>query len=163
MVKRRNKSKILTARSGETPTPERYRQNGGVTKEIAASDNNGHALLHRFRATADCPLDAYFQRGKLSEPLYRAGTRFRHAYFRVVLRVVHVEGTGCGTHGDPEAEFLTPVYSERLLREAYGILSPKQKTIIIAVCGHDEWAGGAVNLKTLLRGLEQMSRLWKMG
>jgi hypothetical protein len=161
MAKRKHNKKLLPARVGEAPTPERRRQGSGIVAEVIDRDGGGKVLMHRFKAAADCPLDSYILRGNLTQAEYRAGIKFRHAYLRGVLRV-HVEDIGSGAHGDPEQAALTPIYSERALREAYEVLSARQKAIVIAVCGHDEWAGGTVNIKTLQRGLGMMADLWKL-
>jgi hypothetical protein len=57
---------------------------------------------------------------------------------------------------------LTPIYSERLIGQAYEALSPKQKAIIVDVCGHDECAGETAKFKTLLRGLTKLCEVWKI-
>jgi hypothetical protein len=161
MAKRKHKGRITAVRTGETPTPERRLQHGGVSAEVIDRDNRGKVLMHRFKAIAECPLDAYWQRGHLTEAEYKAGTKFRHAYFRAILRI-QVEDKGSGAHGDPEMSMIAPIYSEQILREAYVVLSPLQKAVIVAVCGHDEWAGGTPKIKTLHRGLERLVDLWKL-
>lgn len=161
MAKRKHKSRVLTVRSGDSPTPERRAQNGGVAKEVTDRDCRGNALMYRFKAVADCPLDAYFQRGHLTETEYKASMKFRHAYLRAILRV-KVQDIDSGSRGDPEMAALMPIHSERILNEAYAVLSSAQKALIISVCGHDEWAGGFYKLQTLHRGLEKLADLWKL-
>lgn len=161
MAKRKHKTKVQSIRTGESPTQERRVQNGGVVKEVTDRDCKGNALTYRFKAVADCPLDAYFLRGNLTGPEYEAGMKFRRAYLRSILHV-RAQDTDSGSHGDPEMAALMPVYSERILQEACETLSPAQKTVVISVCGYDEWAGGSYKLQTLHRGLEKLAILWKI-
>lgn len=160
MAKRKHKIKVLTVRSGDSPTPERRAQNGGVAKEVTARDCRGNALMVRFKAVAECPLDAYFQRGHLTEAEYKASMKFRHAYLRAILQV-RVQDVESGSRGDHEMAALMPIHSERVLKEACEVLSTAQKAVVISVCGHDEWAGGFYKLQTLHRGLEKLADLWK--
>ncbi|MEJ0061656.1 MAG: hypothetical protein WDO70_00245 [Alphaproteobacteria bacterium] len=161
MAKYKRRKKIPAILTGDASTPERQRRNGGIAREVIARDNHGEAMMFRFKAAIDCALDAYFQRGVLTQTEYMAGMKFRHAYLRAVLKV-RVEDIDSGSHGDPEMSFLTPIYSERVLREAYETMSAKQKAVIVAVCGHDEWAGGTSKLKILHRGLEKLAGIWKL-
>ena len=161
MATRRHKRKNIPVRVGEGPTPERRKQSRIVTEVIdRATDNK--VLMCRYKVIGDTPLDAYLLRGKITQDEHRAGLKFRAAYLRAVLRI-RAEDTGVGAHGDPEMAFITPVHSERVLREANGVLTPAQKALIISVCGHDEWAGGTVKLRTLHRALEALVKLWKLG
>lgn len=158
MTARRHKRRNLSVRVGETPTRERRNQ-GALATEVIDRDCEGKALICRYKVLGDIPLDAYLLRGKISEGAYQAGLKFRSAYMRAVLRV-HVEDAGAGAHGDPEVAALTPIYSVQILNAAYAVLSPRQKALLIDVCGHDLWAGGTVNIKTMRRGLEVLAALW---
>ena len=161
MSQNRRKTRITTVRIGEAPTQERRRQNGGVTHEAVDRDKHGRVLIRRYKSVWDCPLDTYRDRQVISAPEYEAGSKFRHAYFRAVLGI-KVDDVGAGSCGDKEMAVLTPIYSERLLKEAYEALSEHQKAIIIDVCGHDECAGETAKLKTLHRGLERLCEIWKI-
>ena len=98
MSKRQHKKRVHAVRIGESPTPERRRQNGGVNAEVVDRDVTGQILIQRYKAFADCPLDIYFLRGQLTEAEYKAGIKFRNAYFRAVLRI-KVDDIGSGCHG----------------------------------------------------------------
>ncbi|MDX2028235.1 MAG: hypothetical protein SFW62_06335 [Alphaproteobacteria bacterium] len=161
MQKKRHKPRIATVRIGEKPTPERRNQNGGVISEIVDRGAGDKILVKRYRAVWECPLDTYLCRRVISEQEYRAGLKFRHAYFRAVLGI-KVDNIGSGSGGDREMAMLTPIYSERLLNDAYEALSFKQKEIVISVCGHDEVVGETAKLKTLHRGLERLCDVWKI-
>ncbi len=161
MSKRRYKKKAISIRVGELATKERRRQHGGVRTEIVDRSVDNKAIVKRHRAIAECTLDRYFLRELISEAEYEAGMKFRHAYLRAVLRI-KVDDVGVGAHGDLEMSALMVIKSEKLLREAYGVLSLAQQTVIIAVCGFDEWAGGAYRLETFHRGLEKLIDLWKL-
>jgi hypothetical protein len=161
MSKKQRKTRISTVRIGEVPTPERRRHNGGVACENVDRDVNGRVLVKRYKSVWDCPLDAYRSRDVITETEHHAGLKFRYAYFRAVLGI-RVEDIGSGSKEDTEMAFLSPIYSERLLNEAYEALSPKQKDIVIDVCGHDECAGETAKLKTLHRALEKLCEIWEI-
>ena len=161
MKKRRQKNRATSVRTGETPTQERRRQNGGFTVEVIDRDVENRILIQRYRALSESPLDAYCLRNALTGAEYKAGVKFRQAYFRAVLKI-KVNDMGEGAKGDVEISALTPIYSEKLLREAYEAISPKQKAVIIAVCGHDEYLGDTYKIQTLHRGLEKLVDLWKL-
>jgi len=161
MAKKQKKARILTVRAGEAPTPERRFHNGGVVSEIVDRDISHSILVKRYKAAWECPLDAYLIRGAITEPEHRAGVKFRNAYLRAVLRL-RIEDIGTGCRGSADMAALTPIYSQRLLNDAYSALSTKQRAILISVCGHDEVAGATPRLKTLHRGLEKLCEVWKI-
>jgi hypothetical protein len=145
--------------TGEKANNERQSHNGGVITQIVECAGDGKTRIIRHRAAAECVLDAYCLRNCISPTQYQAGLQFRKAYLRAVLHV-RVADNGAGSHGDSEMAFLTRIHSEELLKSAYAILSDKQKAIVINVCGHDIWAGGKVNLRTLNRGLRRLAEYW---
>jgi len=163
MSKRGSKSKRKASLfcHGMSVTKERQRQNGGVVTEPIHEKSDGKTYIKRQRAVSECILDYYLAHNKITEVEHDAGMKFRRAYLRAVLRIWTDEGSG-GSHGDPEMAALLPIISEQVLREAYGVLSPRQKAVIISVCGHDAWAGETHVLKTLHRGLAQLIKLWRL-
>jgi hypothetical protein len=158
MSKVRIRRTIRSVRSGTTPTPERRRQHGGVIKEVVDRDAEGNVLIQRYKAAFECPLDAYRLKDKITESEHRAGIKFRHAYMRAVLKI-RVEDIGSGSHGSYDMAALLPIHSERVLNEAYSVLTPQQKAAVIAVCGHDERPNRDY-FQTLHRGLEILAVLW---
>jgi hypothetical protein len=161
MGKRHKKTHVSSVRHGESPTIERTRHLGGTRIEIIDRDLSGHTLIRRHKAAWECPLDAYFERGVLSQSEHQAGHKFRRAYIRAVMRVRTDDSSG-GAHGDRQMAAVMPIYSEQLLKAAYATLSTQQRAIIINVCGHDEVAGHSARLKTLHRGLERLCALWDL-
>jgi hypothetical protein len=159
MAKRKYKKKAVSIRIGETAPKERNQHQGGLISEVIDRLPNGKAIMKRLRAMAECVLDAYLIREVISLIEYKAAMRFRKAYLRAVLHV-KTHNTGVGHHGDFEHAALTPTESEQLLRQAYGVLDMSEKAVIIAVCGHDDWSGGAYRVKYLHSGLEKMVKLW---
>jgi len=156
-MKKRRISRFI--RHGLAPTCERKRQQGGVLKETVDRDARGNVLIERYKAAFECRLDEYRLRDKINEDEYRVGIKFRHAYMRAVLKI-QVEDIGSGCHGSYDMGALLPIHSERILREAYSVLSPSQKTAIIAVCGHDERPRDKDHFQTFRRGLEILTELW---
>jgi hypothetical protein len=154
---KRNKKSIVAIRIGERPSPQRHNQNGGVIADIIERTVDGKVLLERFRTYADCPLDVYFLRGKISEAQYMAGMNFRRAYMRAVLRIRVAERSSAAF--DREMATLIPIYSYRFLEKAYATLSSAQKSLVIDICGHDRWAGDTYRLETFVRGLTKLTAL----
>ena len=159
MAKRRHRRKVHTVRIGETPTPERRKRNGGVVSEVVDRDVSGDIVMLRYKAVAECPLDVYYLEGRITEAEYKAAYNFRFAYFRGVLGF-RVEQIGAGAHGEVGMESVNTIYSRELLDKAYRVLSTKQKSVTISVCGHDEWAGKTAKMNTLRRALERLAALW---
>ena len=83
---------------------------------------------------------------------YAAGMKFRYAYMRAVLKV-HVDDIGSGCHGSFDMAALLPIHSERIINEAYSVLSPQNKLAIIAGCGHDEKPKDKDHFQTFRRGM----------
>lgn len=161
MSKRPYKKKALPFPSGETAPKERQQHQGGLKTEISDRDASGKAVIKRQSAVAECVLDAYFIRELISDPQYQAGMKFRYAYLRAMLRI-KVADRGAGSHHDPEMSVITLIHSERLVKEAYAALDITEQTVVIAVCGHDEWAGGNHRMPYLQSGLDRLAILWKI-
>ncbi|MDR3560892.1 MAG: hypothetical protein P4N59_05565 [Negativicutes bacterium] len=161
MPKRHYKKKALPVRIGET-APKQRAQHGGVIMETIDRDARGMALTKRQRSIAECVLDVYFLRQFIDEAEYEAGMIFRKAYLRAVLRV-RVEDAGAGCHGELGMEPLMIVHSEYLLRKAYKALPVTEQAVIVAVCGHDAWAGNGYRSMLLHSGLRVLANLWKVG
>jgi hypothetical protein len=158
-TKRKYKKKALPVRLGEQVTKERRRKHGGIKTEILGRDLRGKVIIRRQRAAAECTLDVYSIRQTITDEQYQAGLKFRIAYLRAVLRI-RVSDIGYGCRGDDEMSVILPLYSEQLLRKAYQKLSLEQRSVIISVCGHDEWAGGIYRLHWLRSGLDVLAQLW---
>lgn len=159
--KKKRPKRSLAAKKGILATKERCRQQGGIREEVVDRAASGGVLTKRHRACEECKLDAYFLRRYLTSAEYEAGIKFRIAYLRVVFRLKVDDGSS-GSHGDTEMALLIVPISEQVLRQAYAILSAAQKTIIIKVCGHDEWAGDKDRIKTMQRGLSKLATLWNL-
>jgi len=161
MAKRSHKKPVKSLRSGEVAPKERHGHGDRIIKEVIDRDLSGKALITRQKIEFPTVLDRYLHHNRLSLSEYKAGIKFQHAYMRAVLKV-RVEDIGGGGKADPEMAYLVVVHSEKILREAYALLSPKQKEIIINVCGHDCFACGYYKMQSLRRGLEILASLWKL-
>lgn len=161
MAKRRYKKKAIPVRIGQQPTKERHQHNGGMIAETVDRDASGKAILKRYKAIAECVLDSYFIREIISEAEYEAGMRFRKAYLRAVLHV-RVDDVGAGSHHDPEMSIHTVMLSEQLIRQAYSVFDLTEQAVIITVCGHDDWAGGAHRMKAFHTGMAKLIELWNI-
>ena len=166
--KRRHKKKSLPVRVGEMATKERRCQNGGVISEVIDRDLSGKVFMKRHRASCECVLDDLLRRLTISEPEYETGMKFRWAYLKHVFKVKVCDGgynpfLNEGCNGDAESNMNAMCEADKLLHGAYGVLSDAQRSIVIAVCGHDEWPGTTARARTLHRGLEKLFDLWSRG
>ena len=133
---------------------------GGIIGEVVDRDLRGNPILKRDKAVIECHLDIYKYREQLSIPEYDAGMIFRKAYLRFVLRV-KVEDDVQGGRSDVEMAMLSIPYSQKLLKEAHGVLSQPQWQVVEAICGLDDTAGNSYRFETFRRGLEKLVDLWK--
>ncbi len=157
MSRHKSKNKVTSIKTGMVPTKERHQHNGGIIAEVTELDNQGKALMHRYRAVWECPLDAYKDKKIITEPEYLSGLRFRQAYYRAVLsRRAGYERLNAA----PMDTSLTP--SERILRDAYKILPSYNKGAVIDICGHDRYAESEKEVKALRNGLGRLARCWHM-
>jgi len=149
--------KPATVKIEDSPTKERRRQNGGVVSEIIDRDVNDTVLVKRYKAVWECPLDTYKDLGVINEPQHHAGISFRQAYHLAVLcrKAAHERINLNISHTG-----LTK--SESLLKQAYKILPPYYRPIIIDICGHDESATSEIELLHLKEGLKKLSNYWNM-
>ncbi|MFY9287906.1 MAG: hypothetical protein WAO98_05335 [Alphaproteobacteria bacterium] len=162
MSKKSQKPKIAKYTRGISPTKERHNQNCGVISEPIHEKNGYQTYTRRHRAMFECSLDAYLWFNQIDEAEYAAGMKFRRAYLCYICKV-RVDDYGSGSHGDPEMAALMPVISEKILTEAYEVLTKKQKTLIINVCGINLRAGsGGNNFALFKRGLERMAKRWSL-
>lgn len=159
-AKRKYKKKALPARIGEFATMERCRQLGGMITEVVDRDLRGSPIMKRHKAKIECHLDIYRYREMISIPEHEAGTIFRKAYQRYVLRI-KVEDDVQGGRADAEMAMLSIPASKKLLDQAHAVLSLPQWMMIEAICGLDDTAGGTSRFATFRRGLEVLVDLWK--
>ncbi len=157
MSKHKGKKHASGIKTGITPTNERHQHNGGIMAEAITLDSQGKALMHRYRAVWECPLDAYKDKKITTEPEYLSGLRFRQAYYRAVLsRRAGYERLNTR----PVDTSLTR--SERILRDAYRILPSYNMGAVVDICGHDHYAESEKKVKALRSGLGRLARCWHM-
>jgi len=155
MMKQKHK-RPTSIKDGIAPTKERRRQNGGVFAEIINKDPKGNALLKRYRAVWECPLDAYKDIGIINAAQHKAGLEFRKAYYASVV---------CKTVNDrmSEEQLNREVSKlERVLRAAFKELSPTHTESVIDACGHNLLVTDAVKLERLKIGLGKLTKLWNL-
>ena len=145
---------------GTAPTRERQQKLGGILSEPVHEKSGSKTYITRYRSGIECSLDHYRDAQKISLAEHEAGMKFRRAYLRAVLHIQTQDTTG--SHGDREMAYVTPIYSEHLLRKAHAVLSSVQKSVLIDVCGHDFGVGNTSRLMTLRRGLDELVELWKI-
>jgi hypothetical protein len=156
MAKHSHKTRYTTVKIGVGPTKERRRHNGGVMVEIIDRAAGGKALIKRFRAVWECPLDVYRDAKVINEAEHRAGLKFRQAYFQSVIR----PRTTYGRINSNDNR--TPTHSDKLLKEAYMELPSENRDVVIAVCGHDQIIWSQKALDKLRKGLGHLAMQWDM-
>ena len=163
MAKRRHKKKRpLPARIGETPTAERYQQQDGVVREVIERNINGEAIMLRSRARCECMLDAYLIRELITLREYQAGMKFRKAWLRARCGIAVADRFSAAAPVSYEESLYILSESERLLNEAYSVLTSAQQRIVLRVCTDDKLAGGTDKIETLRRGLVRLAKRWRL-
>ena len=133
---------------------------GGIVTEVVDRDLRGNPIIKRDRSVIECHLDIYKYRELIDIPQHDAGTIFRKADQRYVLRI-KVEDDVQGGRADVEMAMLSIPYSKKLLDQAHAVLSPQQWAVIEAICGLDDTAGNSYRFETFVRGLDKLVDLWK--
>jgi hypothetical protein len=151
-------------RIGEVATPERMRQNGGIVKDLEPESPKSRVMIMRHRARCECWLDRYRLKDKIDQSEFLAGMRFREAWLCITFGKSHGRSM---VYIDPcYHQSLNPgekrLWAERVIGDAFKILTAAQKTAVIACCGEDEALQTKDRVRTLRRGLEALSRFWKL-
>jgi hypothetical protein len=144
---------------------ERSQHRGGLELEPVARDLRGNPTALRAKAKVECILDAYWRRCQIVDRQHEAGLVFRTYWHRaqgaprVTTRYdLSPRFRGAAT----DAVSVARSDAQRRLENALGALSAAQRTVVVAVCGMDEWAGGTDRLDTLRRGLTALADLWRI-
>ncbi len=151
----RKNRRTNTHTRGLAPTKERQRKQGGVVFEPIHEKDGGRVYTTRAQANEECTLDHYLALEKISDIEHRAGIIFAKAHMRTVQHTRVDDGSG--SHGDPEMAFIMPIHGERLLKEAYSVLTRIQKAVIIDVCGFGLGVGTSDRLEVLRRALVRLA------
>jgi hypothetical protein len=157
---RRRKKKSLPARIGEEPTVERRRQLGGTVREVLDRDAGGKATILRHKDLMECMLDAYFLSKHISKQELEAGMKYRKAWLRARHGIKVSDPSSLHVPVSYEDSLNLVFESERILKQADGVLSTAQRNAVIKVAGEDKRAGGTDMIETLGRGLERLARRW---
>jgi protein-disulfide isomerase-like protein with CxxC motif len=159
MAKRR-KSKALLYSQGMAPTKERLRQNGGVTVELIHEKEGNKTYTRRHRAAFASILDAYLWHGIIGDAQHAAGEKFGREYARSVLKIKVYAGSG--SFCDAEMSCLSAINGNKVLREAFDLLSQVQRNVIISVCVENNRASINRGKQILSSALTILARHWKM-
>jgi hypothetical protein len=149
---------------GETATPERRRQLGGVETEIVDRDASGKVYIKRQRARLECMLDYYLKERRINDAQHKAGTKFRYIYLRAAHHYSCLTLTNRFLiepgQADPEWRFMNHLDCTRILIVACKELTPEEYAIVRNVCGYDFYAGGRDNKRILDRALNVLAAHW---
>ena len=163
---RRKKKSNEAIRIGETATPERRRQLGGVLTEVIDRDATGKACIKRQKGKLECVLDYYWRTKRINDPQHQAGMKFREIYLRVNNGFAHkmlgdlVLVDDASLH--VEERMLQHIVCMQQLDKIREKLSPSQEKIIVQVCCDNKFFGHDERKKTFLRGLDILARHWKL-
>jgi hypothetical protein len=160
----KKKKKSSPIRIGETATPERRKQHGGVTTEIVDRDATGKATITRHKAKLECVLDFYLRTRRIDDPQHAAGIKLRGIYKQVShgfdssnFSGALLADTGNGNHEKQIAAYLDSI---KKLKKLYARLTPAQRRVLRDVCGYDEYAKDKDEKETLVRGLDRLAIHW---
>lgn len=166
MAKRKRKMRAAAPLidCGVVPTPERMLQFGGIVRELVPITANSRQMQAVYRAKAECKLDRYRLRGAIGSCEFEAGMKFRAAWLYLTEGIKITDSTQREASDDicinaQSIAHLRP-YSDKIIREAWSVLSPIQKIVITSVCGEDQPVG--VRMAQLRAGLERMRIFWKI-
>ncbi|AEP08904.1 hypothetical protein [Micavibrio aeruginosavorus] len=164
MTKKTKKSaadKAPLIKASEFATPERMRQEGGVSIEAVDRDAKGGVVQVRQRAKITCKLDWYLNAGTITEDMWKAGCRFTFYFFCAgkLPRTTPMYGDFVsGRRGqDP---FASKTDYQIRLEKALEVLTPQEQDVIWDVCGNDQYAGTPARTRALLTGLRALAVLW---
>jgi hypothetical protein len=157
-----------------TVTPERAAK-GAFSYEAVRDDEGRDTGARRVRFEDACPLDAYLRRGKIDWRQHDAGAWLARAYSRAVRSgpvgssfKERVQGGG-GAGNDP---FVGSLHELRRNMLRAGLAFEQDDgtvalntpgRIAMAVCCHEEWAGGSRNLDRLKDALDRLADALKIG
>lgn len=162
-TKKKSADKAPLIKASEFATPERMRQDGGVSIEAVDRDAKGGVVQVRQRAKITCKLDWYLKKGTITEEMRKAGSLFSLYHFRAGKspRVTPMYGDFVsGRQGaDPLAG---PTDSQIRLRKALDILTPEEQDVIWDVCGNDLYAGSGARTRNLITGLRALAVHWNI-
>ncbi len=156
MTNAQSKKKFSAVKVGIAPTKERRRQNGGVIQEIVKDGASGK-ITRRFRATTECPLDAYLAAALISKKEHRTGIRFRGAYYGAVLS----RPTDSRPVSEEEAA-KEPTMYEKALEQAYRVLPTDELSAVIDVCGYSEYMWNPQAFEKMRKGLGRLAVQWNL-
>jgi hypothetical protein len=161
---RKKNKRSSTVKNGETATPERRRQLGGVETEIVDRDASGKVYIKRQRARLECMLDYYLKLRRISEEQYKAGCKFRYLYLRAAHNYSCLNLTDRfrmePKQADPEWRLLNHMDCIRVLIVASKELTPEEYAIVRNVCGYDSFAGNRENKRILDHALGLLATHW---
>lgn len=148
-------------RPGELALNERRKQQGGVVRVYEPESANSRVMTVRHRARCECLLDRYRLQRKLTIQQFEAGMKFRQAWLYQAEGIKTRDSTCERVDGGPSLSAGERMgQAERIIREAYSILSPLQALVVVSVCGGDVQAGSDKRMATLRRALDKLSDMW---
>lgn len=164
MKRKQTKAKLVKIAAG--PTPERMRQEGGVSFEPLDRNSNDEITEVRWKAKITDKLDWYASRGIIDEPMHDAGKRLSRLYFSsgkvpkttVMYREMIKRSM---TPGDFESHINDYTDSQKALLAALKIVTQDESQVLFSVCALDEFAGGtAVRKRAMITGLAKLAGHW---
>jgi hypothetical protein len=138
---------------GESATPERRKQLGGLMTEVVTDEGRS---FRRQKARNVGVIDDLFENDVLSDPQYMAALKIQEIHSRAT------DGKSCkvlcspflidpGQH-DSEWKIIARMDSLRLLHEAFAKLTQTQRDIVEGICVYDHSAANKDDIRAIRRG-----------
>lgn len=159
MIKKQKKPGKRLPTFTDTPTPERMRQDGGTTLEVADRSLRGEPTRVFFRAKVSCRLDWYYNRKVITDEMYDAGRLFAKAFFYAgkSKRTTPMYGEFIASGRTDFDPYVDKTDAQIRLDNALKVLTQDEKDVVWDVCGADIHAGGAGRVRHLQTGLRALS------
>ena len=147
-------------------TPERARQDGGISFQAASRKSDGTVIQTQAKAKISCKLDWYWDKGTIDNQMYHAGAKFALLYFyagKVPHTSMEIKERVQKSRTSGQEDFMNS-YSdaERALNDALDVLDPDERDVIREVAGLDNYAGRPGRTLKLKHGLRALAVHWKI-
>jgi hypothetical protein len=161
VAKRTRKSDVVVRCDKELATPERKRQNGGITQYYEPDGPNSRVMILRHKAREATQIDRCHNLKWIDDGERDAGVKFRTAFIiyaegvrgKDSTQVLMISG-GSGSNVTDQK-----IAAKRVVDAAYAALEPLDRSIVKRVCGFDEKIYKEERHK-LRRSLDILARLW---
>ncbi|MDB5490345.1 MAG: hypothetical protein JWO78_194 [Micavibrio sp.] len=158
MTKRKKKPQANLIKASEFATPERMRQDGGMTIEpVDDFRKNGEVIQVRQKAKQTCKLDWYLGAKTITKEMHDAGLRFAWLHFLAgkLPRTTAMYGDFITGRMGQEPT-LASTDAKIALNKALAVMDGQEKDVVWDVCGNDLYAATVIRTRKLVTGLRAL-------